>query len=190
MLANTVQEFQRMMKAVEEFCRRWRLQVNMSKTKVLEFGTRGVGTAKVQWKGVDLEEVPEYKYLGMMVEKGGRWKKTKEKMLRKARRAAAMAWSMAVRGGDMSVKGMTSMWTALIRPHLEYGAEVLNSHNDFVWEEAEKLARKIGRRVLKCGRRVPNDAILGELGWTTMRGRRMLLRLSYWGKILAMDDGR
>ena len=59
-----------------------------------------------------------------------------------------------------------------------------------MWEEAEKLARKVGRRVLKCGRRVPNDAILGELGWTTMRGRRMLLRLSYWGKILAMDDGR
>ena len=44
-LANTVQELQRMMKAVEGFCRRWRLQVNMSKTKVLEFGTRGVGTA-------------------------------------------------------------------------------------------------------------------------------------------------
>jgi len=71
-----------------------------------------------------------------------------------------------------------------------YGAEVINSHNDFMWEEAEKLARKVGRRVLKCGRRVPNDAILAELGWSTMRGRRMLLRLSYWGKILAMDDGR
>jgi len=92
----------------------------MSKTKVLEFGTRGVGKAKVQWKGVDLEEVTEYKYLGMMVEKGGRWKKKKNKMLRKARGAAAMAWNMALRGGDMSVKGMTSMWTALIRPHLEY----------------------------------------------------------------------
>ena len=90
----------------------------------------------------------------------------------------------------MTVKGMTSMWTALIRPHLEYGAEVLDSHNAHVWEEAEKLARKIGRRVLKCGRRLPNDAIQGDLGWMSMRGRRMLLRLSYWGKILSMEPGR
>ena len=142
------------------------------------------------WKGEELEEVAEYKYLGMLVEKGGRWKKTKEKMLRKARRAAALAWNMAVRGGDMSVKGMSNIWTALIRPHLEYGAEILNSHTDFVWEEAEKVARKVGRRVLKCGPSLPNDAILGELGWMTMRGRRMLLRLSYWGKILQMDGGR
>ena len=82
----------------------------------------------------------------------------------------------------MSVKGMSNIWTALIRPHLEYGAEILNSHTDFVWEEAEKVARKVGRRVLKCGPSLPNDAILGELGWMTMRGRRMLLRLSYWGK--------
>ena len=52
------------------------------------------------------------------------------------------------------------------------------------------MARKIGRRVLKCGNRLPNETIMGELGWMSMRGRRMLLRLSYWGKILQMDDGR
>ena len=90
----------------------------------------------------------------------------------------------------MSVRGATSMWTALIRPHLEYGAEVINNHNDFVWEEAELLARKVGRRVLRCGVRLPNDAVLGELGWMTMRGRRMFLRLSYWGKVLEMGAGR
>ena len=190
MLANSVADLQRMMNAVEGFCRRWRLQVNMSKTKVVEFGSRGVGRANVTWKGEQLEEVTEYKYLGMLVVKGGRWKKTKEKMLRKAKRAAAMCWNLAVRAGNMSVKGMTNMWTALIRPHLEYGAEVLNSNMDPIWQEAEQLARKVGRRVLKCGSRIPDEAVLAELGWMTMRGRRMLLRLSYWGKILGMDEGR
>ena len=64
-LANSVEELQRMMKAVEGFCKRWRLQVNMGKTKVVEFGVRGVGKAEVYWKGEKLEEVEEYKYLGM-----------------------------------------------------------------------------------------------------------------------------
>ena len=54
MLANSVADLQRMMNAVEGFCRRWRLQVNMSKTKVVEFGSRGVGRANVIWKGATL----------------------------------------------------------------------------------------------------------------------------------------
>jgi len=45
--------------------------VNYGKTKVIEFGTRGVGKVQVYWKGERLEEVEEYKYLGMLVEKGG-----------------------------------------------------------------------------------------------------------------------
>ena len=135
-LANSADGLQRMMKAVERFCKRWRLQVNMGKTKVVGVGVRG-----------------EYKYLGMLVEKGGSSRKNKDKMLRKARRAAALAWNMPVR--MMSVKGMTSMWNALVRPHLEYGAEVLNSHNDFVWEEAEKLARKIAGECSSVGNGSP-----------------------------------
>jgi len=87
-------------------------------TKVMVVGTRAVDTLKIVWKGEFLEEVEEYKYLGVMVEKSG-WKKEKAKMIRKANRAAAMVWGLAVRGGNMTVKGMNNMWTALIRPHLD-----------------------------------------------------------------------
>ena len=103
----------------------------MSKTKVMAFGSKGVANLDVRWGEEKIEEVEEYKYLGMWIEKRGSWKKEKELKLRKARRATALAWNMATRGGDMSVRGATSMWTALIRPHLEYGAEVINNHNDF-----------------------------------------------------------
>ena len=44
--------------------------------------------------------------------------------------------------------------------------------------------------MLQCGTRLPNDAVLGDLGWMTMRCRQMFLRLSYWSKDLAMGDGR
>ena len=48
---------------------------------MLEFGA--LCKAEVYWKG--LEEEEEYKYLGMLVEKGGAWKKNKDQMLRKAK---------------------------------------------------------------------------------------------------------
>ena len=127
-LAESQEDLQKMMNAVHAFCKRWRLQVNMSKTKVMAFGSKGVANLDVRWGEEKIEEVEEYKYLGMWIEKRGSWKKEKELKLRKARRATALAWNMATRGGDMSVRGATSMWTALIRPHLEYGAEVINNH--------------------------------------------------------------
>jgi len=60
----------------------------------------------------------------------------------------------------------------------------MKSHGDFDWEDAEKLMRDNGRRTLMGGSRVSNEAIMGEVGWMKMLGRRMLLRLTYWGKIL------
>ena len=101
-------------------------------------------------------------------------------MLRKARMAAGMVWGMVVRMGNMTVKGSDGLWKALIRPHLEYGVKVMSSHQDYLWEDAEKLMRANSRRVLACGSRVPNEAVMGELGWMSMLGRRMLLRLTYW----------
>jgi hypothetical protein len=41
-LAESQKDLQKMMNAVRAFCMRWRLQVNMSKTKVMAFGSKGV----------------------------------------------------------------------------------------------------------------------------------------------------
>ena len=57
---------------------------------------------------------------------------------------AGVEHGSASRGGQ----GHDKRVKRAIRLHLEYGAEVLSSHHDFVWKEAEKLARKIGLRVL------------------------------------------
>ena len=123
-----------------------------------------------------MSEVDEYKYLGLMFEKSG-WRKAKSKMTRSARKAMIWSWNLLLRTGNMSVKCLVSVWTALIRPYLEYGAEVWCSEDDFVWEEAEKIQRKMARRILHCRKSTTNEAVLGELGWTSLKARRMMLRL-------------
>ena len=40
------------------------------------------------------------------------------------------------------------------------------------------------------GPKVANDVVLGELGWWTMKGRRDLAKLRFWGKILNVADNR
>ena len=38
--------------------------------------------------------------------------------------------------------------------------------------------------------KMTNEAVLGELGWWTLKGRRDLLRLKYYGKIVRMGEDR
>ena len=63
------------------------------------------------------------------------------------------AWGMGVRGGHLSAKGAVGIWKAIVRPVLEYGAEVWGDDN---WEEAEKLQRTMGKRILKVNEKTAN----------------------------------
>jgi hypothetical protein len=83
-------------------------------------------------------------------------------------------------GGLLSAKGAKTLYEVLVRPVLEYAAEVDSEK----WEEAEKLQRMAGRMCLGVGKEVPNEVIEGELGWWSVRGRREYLRLVYWGEIV------
>jgi hypothetical protein len=99
-----------------------------------------------------------------------------------------MVWSYneLLRQGDMTVRGLQNVWTALVRPYLEYGAEVWPSERDHLWPEAELIQRKMGKRILACSKRTPDEVVQGELGWMSLAGRRMMLRLFFWAKILRM----
>jgi hypothetical protein len=79
--------------------------------------SNGGESVAIRSGGTTLEQVPEYKYLGILLNEDGRV--GKETMLRRARRAAAAAWGLIVCCGDMSARGMVSLWIALVRPHLE-----------------------------------------------------------------------
>ena len=57
LLANSQADLQKLLDAVAAFFNRWRLEVNLTKTKVMAFGVRGNGSVQVRWGGVLVEEV-------------------------------------------------------------------------------------------------------------------------------------
>ena len=79
------------------------------------------------------------------------------------------------------------LWNGLVRPLLEYGAEVWGHRN---WVEADRLQKKMGKFFLGVRPSTPDQMVLGDLGWKKLRNRRTILRLRYWKKILGMGDER
>jgi hypothetical protein len=118
------------------------------------------------------------------------WKEFKGRMLDKAGRVMRAAWGMGLQSGCMSVSGGIRLWTAFARPILEYGAEIWERENDNLWKEAEQLQKEMGTKILRCSKKAAHEFVRGELGWWTLRGRRMMLRLRFWGKLVRMDEGR
>ena len=129
--------------------------------------------------------VKEYRYLGMLMTDDGRSQRRREDLMSRAKRSFWRAWGMGMREGELSSWGAASLWEVLVRPVLEYGAELEVT----MWEEAERLQRRAGRMVLGVWRSVANEVVLGDLGWWTLEGRRVLLMLVYWGKVVSERRG-
>merc|ERR1712141_922334 len=119
---------------------------------------------------------------GLEMENSKKWKKYKERILKKAKKIIGyIKW---VNRGNifLSVKVLAKLWFGLGRSTLEYGAEIWGGEKK--WEEAERLQRKIARFILKTKKNVNNNFLEGELKWMTLENRRIMLRLRYWRKIL------
>ena len=132
--------------------------------------------------GKQIGETSVEKYLGVELCKGLNFKLFKDRKVKEARQRMMRVWAMGMRGGQMPVKQCVNVWKTLVRPVLAYGAAVIG---DVKWQEAEQIQRRMGKMILRCSEKMTNEVVLGELGWWSMKGRRDLVRLLFWGKVVA-----
>ena len=65
LIADTSVELQRKLKALESFCQKWGMEVNLAKTKIIVFRNGGKLSSKENflYNGKTIEIVTHYKYL-------------------------------------------------------------------------------------------------------------------------------
>lgn len=114
----------------------------------------------------------------------GRLKTCREELIAKARKSFWRIWGLGLGGGVLSAGGAANLWEIVVRPVLEYAAEL----GKVRWGEAERLQLMAGRMCLGVGRAVANEVVSGELGWWSVEGRRRYLRLVYWAKVVRGGD--
>ena len=99
------------------------------------------------------------------------FKKLKQRYVAEARKRMMSVWAMGMRGGELPPSACCTVWNALVRPVLEYGAVIWG---DVKWEEAEAVQREMGKMILRCSSKMANEVVLGELGWWPLKARRDL----------------
>jgi hypothetical protein len=94
LIAETKEDLQKQLDAVHEFCRKWRVELNQGKTKVVVFGSRGLQGVKLRCGEMEVEEAEEYKYLACYLRRrAGRSTKTRWYEKRGGQQRSRGPWS-------------------------------------------------------------------------------------------------
>ena len=142
---------------------------------------------KIFYLGDDeMKIVESYKYLGLILDTNFSFKAHLEKVTDKARKRMNALCTMGL-SKEISAKAILRGWGVLVRPIMEYGAEIWGEKK---WKEGEGLQNEMGRRVLGVSRLTTKEVIQGELGLQSVKSRRSFLRIKFWIKILKTDENR
>ena len=176
LMAENARMLQEMLDVVYNYSKKYRFCFNKEKSNVMVFGMRKKCQDKFRLGENDLKIVETYKYLGLILDKNFSWKKHLEKVLEKARKRSRALCGLGIRKGT-SARAILRGWEVLVRPVLEYGAEIWGEKK---WKEGEMLQMEMGRRVLGISKMTTKEVIQGELGLKSIRSRRVILRLRFW----------
>ena len=171
LLAESPAQLQWLMGIVHSYCVRWRMQVNHAKCGLIRFNVTGavlpthaltIGATPIAW-------LDSYKYLGVELRAapGRPFHLFRRRMLSAAKRAAGHIAGMGMFSGKLPVPLGIRVYKALVRPLLEFCAEVTSLQP---WSDAEQLQTAVGKRILQCPRYASATAAQGDLGWTTLEG--------------------
>ena len=193
LLAPSIPELHAMAEVAAEFARTFAFSFNGDKCGVMAFvhgkhNSPVFERAQNQLWRLNHEIIPfvsTYKYLGLDFGLQRGWHTYFRRAMSHAKqRSAELAW--LCRG--LSPRSAATLWKALVRPILEYGAEIWAG--DLLTKEAEAIQTSFARNILRLPPGSPNLFVRSELGLERLSTRWSKLRMGYWRKIWSAPPSR
>ena len=176
-LSESLSGLQRATDKMSAFCQRWRLQINVNKTKAICFNKRLTDNLTLKLGNFHIEFVKQVKYLGILLSSNGSFSQAESALGVKGKQALyQINKSFSVWEGTQ-VKTMLNLFDSVVKPQLLYGAEIWGAYLyrkptlDGILKsmfsskfKCEAVHIKFCKSVLGVSRRTCNVAALSELG--------------------------
>ena len=184
----TAKGLQRKLNLLSQYCEKWDLSVNVSKTKIVPFRKSGRLMEQECWKydGESIESVNRFEYLGLLMSTSNSMKKTMEERILKANRAMGIIFGNMKKFGNVPIKIMLKIFDVKIMPVLSYGAEIWGVQD---LANIDAVANRFYRILLRLPANSPIDLARGELGRLSVRPFIYRRVLQYWSKLLDAVPG-
>ncbi|MFN9917848.1 MAG: reverse transcriptase domain-containing protein, partial [Pirellulaceae bacterium] len=191
LMTETPEDLQTLIDVVDDFCRKWRMDINLKKSEVMVANEKpGTAPAGRSWhcRDTTLKVVPEYKYLGIHFKWNLDWNTHVDYMINKAKRRTSDMMKLLV-NSRISVKAKLLVWFAFVRPILDYGCEVWDANTKHLGK-MEAVQHKAGVLAFKLNEHTNKHAVRVLMGCTSLESRYQGFRLRYFRELLSMDEDR
>lgn len=188
-LAEDIKVMQRMINKLEEYCERWSLEVNLSKSEIMVFRNGGRLSHQENWifKGERIRIVSHYTYLGILLTPKMTFAKHVEKRNTAAKSSINATWQCFLAKRNIPLRVKWKLFQAVCRAIQAYSAQVWGFG---MFEEVDKLQRYFLKRVLKLPSCTPNYALSIETGAEDGHFYTLDLHLRYISKTIFEYDER
>ena len=90
---------------------------------------------------------------------------------------------------NISTVARSLLFVSVLRPTLEYGSEVW-AGNKQQTASLESIQLGAAKKILGCSCNTCNEAVRGEIGLESLKGRRDRCKLKWWYKVNNLDTER
>ena len=184
--SESANELQNALNVFQEYCKAWKLTVNITKTKILIISKgRPNLNLHFHYNNFEIEVVAEYKYLGIYLSRSGNYRTAKRHIAEQAEKAL-FSLIRKIRALDLPFDIQIDMFNKTIKPILLYGSEILGFGNcDII----ERVQLKFYKYIFNLKRTTPSFMIYGELGITPIIVDIKARVASFWSKIIEPSNG-
>lgn len=187
--ADTVGRLQHMIDVVVLFCKKWGLEVNLDKTKVMVFRNGGPLRENEKWWfcGKPLKVVNGYKYLGTVFTPKLVWTQCQKTLASQARKGLYLLRKYNYACNTLPIDVQFELFDSMISPILLYSAEIWGFD---VADNIEKVHIGFCKYVLGVPSHTCTVAVLAETGRHPMYIHYYKRCIKYWLKLLNMPESR
>jgi hypothetical protein len=192
LVSTSVRGLQAQLDLLESYCKRWRLTVNVKKTKVVVYAAQAAAPPVLTYMHAPIEVLDSFTYLGVDISSRSSFAAASIGRAASAQRAAL---ALQHRCHDLSLHDpalQLHLFDALVRPVMLYGVETWGPGAlcGSGMDTCELVHRKFLRSVLGVRTGTPNVAVLGELGRFPVAHTATLAICRFWNRLVAMPDTR
>jgi len=163
-----------------QYCDTWNLNINISKTKVLIFGTRVDRNYSFKIGDTALEIVKSYKYLGTFFAKSGSFLTTRKHLAQQARKALHLLYKR-IYNLNLPIDLIFKLFDNTITPILTYSSEIWGYEDCTL---VEKIHCEFIRKVLHLRKSTPLYMLYAESCRYPIEITIKSRMIGYWNRLI------
>ena len=189
LIAKNETDLQKMLVTSEQWCNKFRLEVNIDKTKIMHFRPKKKNASNWNFKfnGASLETVKKYKYLGIIFTEHLDFNTAAEVLAGGAGRALSGIISKFRNLKNVGFKTFQKLFFSNVVPVMDYASGIWGNACS---SHADKIQNRAIRYYLGVHSKTALLGLEGDVGWNTSKIRHNISMVRFWNRMLLMDENR